>query len=247
MNIPIILQNKDFVIINKPAGLVVHADGRTKEYSVADWVLENFPEVKDVGEPITLASGEVIMRPGIVHRIDRDTSGILVIAKNQKAFMHLKELFQNREVHKTYHAFVYGTVKKDEDVIDRPIGRSKKDFRLWSAQRFAKGELREAVTEFKVMSRSSESSHNFKPGQEVTLVEAYPKTGRTHQIRVHFKAINHPVVCDKLYAPKRDSLLGFKRLALHAKKIEFSDMKGKLVQAEAEYPEDFEVAMRLMQ
>ncbi len=246
MNLPIIFQNKNYVIVNKPAGLVVHYDGKTKEPNVTDWVIENFPQASEVGEPTTLSSGEIIKRPGIVHRIDRDTSGALVIALTQEAFLHLKTHFQSREVKKTYHAFVYGNVKKDEDTIDRPIGRSKKDFRLWSAQRFARGELREAITDFTVLARGRGSVGTPKPGDEVTFLEAKPHTGRTHQIRVHFKAINHPVICDKLYAPKRDSLLGFKRLALHARSIEFKDLDGKVISAIALYPEDFERAVKLL-
>lgn len=251
MDLPIIFQNERYVIINKPAGLVVHFDGKTKEPNVCDWVLETFPETADVGEPITLSNGEVIARPGIVHRIDRETSGVLVVARTSEAHAHLKAQFQSRVVSKVYHAFVYGNVKKDEDTINRPIGRSKKDFRLWSAQRFARGELREAVTDFKVLARGHGSLVGAystpKPGDEVTFIEAHPHTGRTHQIRVHCKAINHPVVYDKLYAPKRESLLGFKRLALHARQITFTDVDGSLVSVTAPYPEDFEKAVRRVQ
>lgn len=236
MEIEVLFENKNYAIINKPAGLVVHYDGKTVEPNVADWVLKKYPQTADVGEPLKLSNGEIIKRPGIVHRIDRDTSGALVIALNQESFLHLKGMFQSREVQKTYHAFVYGIVKKDDDVIDRSIGRSRKDFRLWSAQRMARGEMREAITDYRVLER----------GDDVTFVEAKPHTGRTHQIRVHFKAINHPVVCDKLYAPKRGTVLGFKRLALHAKQIEFKDMDGKTISAEAPYPSDFAHAIDLI-
>ncbi len=236
MQIEVLFENKNYVVINKPAGLVVHYDGKTKEPNVTDWVLEKYTHTAEVGEPITLSNGEMIKRPGIVHRIDRDTSGALVIALNQESFLHLKGMFQSREVQKTYHAFVYGVVKKDEDVIDRPIGRSRKDFRLWSAQRMARGEMREAITDYKVLER----------GKEVTFLEAKPHTGRTHQIRVHLKAVNHPVVCDKLYAPKRGAILGFKRLALHARAIEFKDMDSSIVSTTAPYPEDFVQAIDLI-
>ncbi len=142
------------MVINKPAGLVVHADGRTEEATVVDWILETYGEdIKEVGEPITLKTGEILYRPGIVHRIDRDTSGVLVIAKNQKAFEHLKQQFQDRYVEKTYNAFVYGEMKEEEGTIDRPIGKSTQDFRMWSAQRGARGELRDAVTEYKLLAK----------------------------------------------------------------------------------------------
>ncbi|MSR73359.1 hypothetical protein EXS61_02020 [Candidatus Parcubacteria bacterium] len=243
IEIETLFENKDYVIINKPAGLVVHYDGKTAEPNVTDWVLKNYPMAADVGEPINLSNGEVIKRPGIVHRIDRDTSGVMVIALNQSAFLHLKSHFQSREVEKTYHAFVYGVVKKDADVIDRPIGRSRKDFRLWSAQRFARGELRDAITDYRVLARGQVQgegrSSGGDGGEGVTFLEAKPHTGRTHQIRVHLKAINHPVVCDKLYAPKRPPMLGFARLALHAREIKFKDMDGAEISATAPYPKDF--------
>ncbi len=237
MTIPVLFENKNYIIINKPAGLVVHYDGKTKEPNVTDWVLKNYPDIAGVGEPLKLSSGETIDRPGIVHRIDRDTSGTLVIARTQESFLHLKAHFQERDVKKTYNAFVYGVVKKDDDIINRPIGRSRKDFRLWSAQRLARGELREAITDYVVLNR----------GKDVTFIETKPHTGRTHQIRVHFKAINHPVVCDKLYAPKREPMLGFSRLALHARSIEFKDIDGSIVTAIAPYPEDFAKAIKLIE
>lgn len=236
LDLQVIYEDKDYVAINKPAGLVVHSDGKTEELSVADWVLFKYPETKDVGEPIELTKGGKIERPGIVHRIDRDTSGVLVLAKNKDAHAHLKAQFQNREVQKTYHAFVYGEMKEIEGTIDRPIGRSKKDFRLWSAQRGARGEMREAITNYNVL----------EVGNGSTYVEVYPKTGRTHQIRVHFKAINYPVVADSLYAPGHKPILGFKRLALHAYKAGFHTLEGKWIEVVAPLPEDFKKAKEML-
>ncbi len=233
-NITILYEDENMLVINKPSGLIVHEDGRKKEESVAEWMLTHYPDSKNVGEPITTNSGEIILRPGIVHRLDRDTSGALLLAKNQEAFLFLKNQFQERDIAKEYHAFVYGNIKKDEDVIDRPIARSRSDFRLWSAQRGSRGELREAITEYKVLER----------GKNITFVEAKPKTGRTHQIRVHFKAINHPVVCDPLYAPKQKVLLGFERTALHAYAVEFKTLNGKSQKVVAPYPEDFMEALK---
>ncbi len=229
MKIEIIYEDENIIAINKPTGLIIHSDGKTKEITLVDWILKKYPEIEDVGEPLVLNSGEVIKRSGIVHRLDRGTSGILVISKNQETFLYLKEQFQNRKIQKSYCAFVYGEMKSDEGVIDRPIGRSKKDFRMWSAQREARGKMREAITEYKVLQKRGGFS----------FVEVNPKTGRTHQIRVHFKAINYPVVCDKLYAPKRECALGFERLALHAYSIEFNLINGEKVKLEAELPEDF--------
>ena len=227
--INILYEDEDILAINKPAGLVVHPDGRTKEYGVSHWMMENYPEAKEVGEPIELKDGEVIERPGIVHRIDRETSGVLLLAKTTKGFDVLKSQFQNREIHKTYMAFIYGNLKDDHGAINLPIGRSAGDFRKWSASRGARGEMREATTYFQVIKRAD----------EVTLVEAKPKTGRTHQIRVHFTALQRPIVGDRLYAPTKPMLLGFGRLALHAREIEFKDTKGIVCRVNAPYPEDF--------
>ena len=236
MKIEIIYEDENIVAINKPAGSVVHSDGKTKEPSVADWVLKNYPDTKGVGEPLVLSEGTIIKRPGIVHRLDRDTSGILLIAKNQESFSNLKEQFQNRTIQKSYRAFVYGEMKEIEGVIDRPIGRSASDFRKWSAQRGARGKMREAITEYKVLNKKDGFSY----------VEVNPKTGRTHQIRVHFKAINHEIVCDKLYASKKECALGFERLALHAYSVEFYLLDGKRLKLESELPKDFEKALKII-
>ncbi len=232
--IPILYEDDDMLAINKPAGVMVHADGRSKEKTIADWAVETYPSLKGVGEPLTLASGEVIERPGIVHRLDRDTTGVLLIAKTQQAFLHLKLQFQDRHMEKRYIAILYGNLPDDHGVIDRPIGKSRKDFRLWSAQRGAKGAMREASTVYDVLGRSGGYS----------VVAAQPKTGRTHQIRVHFKAINHPVVCDPLYAPKRPCVFGFTRTALHAQTLTFTQGDGTKQQVEAPLPPDFLAALQ---
>jgi 23S rRNA pseudouridine1911/1915/1917 synthase len=225
----IIFEDEDMLAVNKPAGIVVHSDGRTKEPSVSEWLVKKYPEAKNVGEMIRLEGGEIIDRSGIVHRLDRDTSGVLLLAKTQKGFECLKAQFQNREIQKTYIAFLYGILKEDHGTLNMPIGKSPSDFRKYSASRGATGEMRDAVTYFQVLKRSD----------TVTLVEAKPKTGRTHQIRVHFAALQRPVVCDKLYAASKPPMLGFKRLALHARKVEFKDLNGNTQKIEAEYPEDF--------
>lgn len=233
--IEILYADENIVVINKPAGLVAHSDGKREELTLTDWIEKKYPESKGVGEPLTLSNGDEIARSGIVHRIDRETSGVMLIAKNQATFLYLKKQFQDRQVGKIYHAFVYGEMKDDEGVIDRPIGRSKKDFRQWSAQRGARGTMREAITHYKVIARNGGFS----------FVEVMPKTGRTHQIRVHFKAVNYPIVADSLYAPKKEKALGFERLALHAYSIEFKLPDGKKIKVVAPYPEDFENAIHM--
>jgi len=240
MKIPILYEDKDVVVINKPAGIVVHPDGKIKTKTLVDWILKKYPRIKNVGEPIILDDGRKILRPGIVHRTDRDTTGALIVAKNQKAFEFLKGQFKNRKVHKVYQAFVYGDMKDERGMIERPIGRSSTDFRKWTSQRGARGEMREAVTYFKVLGNKN----------NITFVEAMPKTGRTHQIRVHFSAINHPLVQDKLYASdfflKKRQQFDFKRTALHAKELEITLPSGKLLKITAPYPEDFADAVKKM-
>lgn len=262
LSIPILYEDDDVLVINKPAGLVVHSDGRTKEPTVVDWILEKYPKIKGVGDPIFVKdkglkikdSERSLDRSGIVHRLDRETSGALLIAKNQTSFARLKKQFQRQRVRKIYHAFVYGSVKHDEGVIDRPIARSSTNPVLWSAMRGKKGEEREAVTEYLVLSRFKDSA-----GHGFSFLELRPRTGRTHQIRVHLKAINYPVVCDKLYAPprllsesmrggwpKKERVLGFSRLALHSRSISFTHPStGKKVMAEAPYPKDFEETLEI--
>lgn len=234
----ILYEDDDILAINKPSGLIVHTDGRTEEPSVSEWFARKYPDSIAVGEPSTLNDGTEIERPGVVHRIDRDTSGVLLLAKTDKGHEILKEQFQSREIDKVYHLFVYGNIKDDYGTINLPIGRSASNFRKWSAQRGARGEKRDALTYFKVLKRAGDKSYTF--------LEAKPKTGRTHQIRVHFQALHRPIICDPLYASRKESLLGFTRLALHARSVTFKNTKGEKVKVEAPYPEDFAKAISLV-
>ena len=213
LEISIIFEDQNLLVINKPAGLSVHPDGFNKGGTLTDWIIKNYPEIEGVGEDMILANGTKISRPGIVHRLDKDTSGVLVIAKNQPTFLELKEKFKNHEVEKMYQAIVYGEVKKNQGVIDLPIGRSKNDPRKRVASAQADGKLREAVTRYEVVEKY----------KGFTLLKLYPKTGRTHQLRVHLKAISYPIVGDTLYTPKNlPNLSTINRQALHANSIKFS-------------------------
>ena len=265
IKIDILYEDVDYVAVNKPVGLVVHSDGKTVEPLLTDWVVEHYPKTAKVGEPLVINASTaaiedeedatiaeplapvVIARPGIVHRLDRGTSGVIIIAKNQKAHAYLKEQFQARSITKKYLAFVYGEFTDPTDkygIIDRPIGRSKKDFRRWSAQRGARGEMRPAETWYTVLAnrKGFDDGTGRRSGNGFAFLELEPKTGRTHQIRVHLKAINHPVVCDSLYATERSCALGFGRTALHARSIEFTNMKGKRISVIAPLPADFKKA-----
>ena len=253
--VKILYEDSNILAIDKPSGIAVHADGRSREKTISDWVLKNYPKLRGVGEPVTFNDKE-IDRPGIVHRLDKETSGVLVIIKTKKAFTYFKKQFMNRQVKKTYHAIVSGFVKNDHGIINKPIGRSPKDFRRRLAGRGVRGELKEAITEYRVLKRFEAPSYEISSrltlkGSDATkkfhkttpskfsYLEIKPKTGRTHQIRVHMKFLNYPVACDSLYNPDKPCPVGFKRLALHAKSIEFKNLKGKTIKIESPLPKEF--------
>ena len=199
MDLPILYEDADVVAVDKPAGLMTHPDGRSAAETAADWFSKKYPD------------------GGYAHRLDRDTSGVLVFAKNQAALTFLKNAFQKRDVKKTYLAFVYGILTEKKGVINFYIGRSRKDFRLRSAQPKARGTMRDAVTRYEVVGEDGSPDGE---ASKHTLLKVMPETGRTHQIRVHLKAIHHPIVGDPLYAPNHLRDLGFERLGLHAYQID---------------------------
>ncbi len=168
-------------------------------------------------------------RPGIVHRLDKDTSGIMLIPLTQEYFSYLKKLFQEKKIKKTYLAIVKGEVKGKTGIIDKPIGiKSGTTRRTVFSDKMSK----EAVTEYKLIK-------NFeKDGQELSLLEVYPLTGRTHQIRVHLNYIGHPVIGDKMYGGKTVAALAPRQM-LHCYSMEFDMEPGKSIKLEAEPPDDF--------
>lgn len=217
------------MVVNKPPGVVVHPDTHHKSGSLIQELVEKYPELKDVGEDSS--------RPGIVHRLDKDTSGLLLIARNQNSFWYFKEVFQKRRIKKSYLVLVIGRVKHDKEKIELPIGRSRKSPLRRVSGKELKGKTREAVTEYHVLER-------FK---DYTLVEAAPITGRTHQIRSHFAAIGHPVVCDKMYSGKRYRCpADLNRQFLHAWKLEFTVPSGTKLMLEADLPNDLECVLEFL-
>src|SRR3989344_3446654 len=222
MRIKVLYEDSSILAIDKPSGILVHpsttlrtSPDKKKEETIKDIFLKKYPKLE------------------IVHRLDKETSGVMLLAKNAKAHEFLKRQFANREVKKIYYTIVSGFVKNDHGVINKPIGRSPKDFRRHLAGRGARGELREAITEYRVLKRFIEKKEKF------TYLEIKPKTGRTHQIRVHMKYLNHPVVCDSLYNPDKPCPKGISRLALHAKSIEFNNLKGQIIKVESLLPLEF--------
>jgi len=237
MEIPILFENEEVMVINKPAGLIVHSDGKTKKETLTDWILKERPEIAGIGEPMKTAEGE-IDRPGIVHRLDEDTTGALIIAKTAESFENLKAQFQDRSTEKEYHAFVWGHFKEHAGIVDAPIGRSSGDFRRWQAGRGTRGELRDAVTKWQAIQQFVDENE-----QQFSFMYLFPKTGRTHQLRVHMKYLQRPIVADSLYGASKPVALGFERLALHARKISFFSLAGEQITVEAPYPQDFEQAL----
>ena len=231
MTEPAILYEDDHLLaINKPSGLVVHGGvGVDESETLAGWIMHRYPDIADVGER---GEGEP-RRPGMPHRLDKGTSGVMIIAKRQDVFVTLKRHFQKGQVQKEYHAFVHGAPKQDRGTITLPLGRSAGDFRKRSA-RSIRGQKRDACTEYVVESRCGDAA----------FVRFYPKTGRTHQIRVHAQALQSPIIGDALYAPRRPPLLGFSRLALHAYRLSLSThlTDGETLDLIAPYPDDFREA-----
>ena len=233
MDLSIIFEDDNIVAINKPAGVMTHPDGHTTDETVSDWFGTRYPASIAVGETQRLPDGSEIARPGVVHRLDRDTSGVLILVKTPEAHAFFKAAFQERLTKKTYLAVVYGLMKEEKGTIEFSIGRSRKDFRLRSAQPKARGTLREAITHYEVLDEIGTHS----------LLKVTPETGRTHQIRVHLKALHHPVVCDPLYAPGKPCDLGTSRLALHAASLDLPLMDGTSLHISAPVPSDLQKAM----
>lgn len=217
----IVYEDHDIVVVNKQKGLVVHPGSGNWEGTLVNAIMAH---CKD---SLSGIGGE--LRPGIVHRLDKDTSGLLIIAKNDKAHIAMSEQIKNREVKKTYVALVRGTIAENEATIQMPIGRSTKDRKKMAVTKTGK----EAITHFRVLNRYTTSKASY------TLLEIKIDTGRTHQIRVHMAEIGHPVIGDMVYSNGKNEF-GVEGQCLHAKKLEFRHpITGEHMVLEAELPDYF--------
>ena len=219
-NIPVevVYEDDDIIVVNKPKGMVVHPANGNPDGTLVNAIMAM---CKD---SLSGIGGEI--RPGIVHRLDKDTSGLLIVAKNDTAHINMSNQIKNREVKKIYIALVRGVVSENEATINMPIGRSTKDRKKMAVRKDGK----EAVTHFKVLRRY----------RKYTLLEVKIDTGRTHQIRVHMSEIGHPVVGDMVYSNGKNEF-GIEGQMLHAKSLDFKHpITGKQMHLEAELPEYFE-------
>lgn len=222
-NIPldIIYQDKDIAIINKPQGMTVHAGNGTHGSTLVNALLYHLDSLSGING---------VIRPGIVHRIDKDTSGLLVVAKNDAAHLSLSEQIKNKTCHRIYLALLEGTVKQNDGVIDTFIGRSDKNRTMMAV----KDNGRRAVTHFKVLKRY----------KEFTFAEFKLETGRTHQIRVHCKYIGHPIVGDPVYGYEKQKFKLNGQL-LHAWKLELTHPStGERMSFEAPLPDYFQAVLQ---
>lgn len=224
----IIGETENILALYKPSGLIVHSDGRTQEPSLAQWLAAQRTSQRGIGEPWISPQGEAIDVAGIVHRLDRTTSGVLLAAKNQAAFEYLKNEFKCKRVEKRYLAYVYGTLEGEGQIVAE-IQRSSVPPKVWYARPCDALDPRAAIT------RWIASEHI--PG--ATLLKLWAITGRTHQLRVHLSSIGHAIVADHLYAPEQPAILGFQRPALHAHTIRLTTPSGAFVIFEAPLPQDF--------
>jgi len=246
-NIPlkVLYDNHGLLIIDKPAGMTVHPGAGFKGETLASALLYQFKNIKLVGEED---------RPGIVHRLDKDTSGVILIAKTAEMYEYLKDAFLHHRVKKEYIALVLGHVEKPHGFIETPIGKSKTDFRKYDTKNII--QPKDSLTEYQVLEylesanqQISQSANKQGKGEGVdqySLLLVKLHTGRTHQIRVHFKSIRHPLLGDKLYGGKLSKLDGLNRQFLHARKIEARLPDNTWIEAESQLPEDLRKALVLL-
>jgi 23S rRNA pseudouridine1911/1915/1917 synthase len=223
----IIAETPDYIVVNKPTGLLTHPTQANEKESLAAWLIKKYTEIKKVGEDE--------MRPGIVHRLDKEASGLMVIARTQKMFEHLKNQFKERTINKEYLVLVHGKVEREEGVIDFPISRSDTAEKMAAVPETVHGQPTEIGKEAKTEFWVEKHFVNF------TLLRVKIHTGRTHQIRVHMFAYNHPVVGDPMYFQRKqkrvwDEKCG--RLFLHSTKLGFTNLDGEQVEYESPLPNE---------
>ncbi len=248
MNISKVYEDENLLVLNKPAGLIVHPKNATDEQSsVVSWLIVEYPGIENVGEPF-IASGTESTRAGIVHRLDKDTSGLLLVAKNNDSFYYLKSLFQTRKIEKHYYALVYGRPKEGHGIIDAPLGRIglKRTIQLDGKKLI---DSKPAITEYTILKYYPLSAIRYSlTTSGYSLLDVSPKTGRTHQIRVHLKSIGCPIAGDPVYTPKGwQKPTGLDRLFLHAYKLSFITPDNKSLILECDLPQELQKVINMLE
>ncbi len=219
----ILFEDDDLLVVNKPPGLAVHPAPGLRGHTLLNAILFHFPHLADISESL---------RPGVVHRLDKDTSGVMLVAKNSAAQANLVDQFKNRAVVKVYMALVKGRLTPENGIIEAPVGRDSRNRKRMAV--VGEGRGKEARTRY----------HVVKYMDDYTLLEVSPETGRTHQIRVHLQAIGYPVVGDSVYGVKSDHL---SRQFLHACRLGFKlPSTGEYVEFTSELPPDLAQALEAL-
>lgn len=234
MKIPILYQDDDLLVVSKPAGLVVNEARSVKEETLQTWLQDKFWKNREAD---SAGTGDFYLRKGIVHRLDKDTSGMLLCALKEKIFISLQEQFQKRTVLKKYFSLAHGKIVPSEGTVNVPLGRLP-----WNRERFGVlADGKESATTYKVI-----GNYQFLK-EQYSYLEVTPLTGRTHQIRVHLKYLGHPVVSDKFYAGRKIYKKDLKfcpRLFLHAGHLEFMHPgSGKSVILDCPLPADLQTVL----
>lgn len=222
----VLKETPDYLVINKPAGIIVHGADHINEVTLVDELIKKYPEIAQVGDDPS--------RPGIVHRLDKEVSGLMVIAKNQDFFDALKNQFKKRTVVKNYTALVYGKISMENGILNFPIKRSSSGYKMAALPATGKNSEsgKKAITEYHILNRFI----------NYTLLKVKIKTGRTHQIRVHLSAFGHPVVGDDLYGTPKTRInnkkLKLGRIFLMADELVFSDRQGEKQSFNIHLPDD---------
>ncbi|MEK7608194.1 MAG: RluA family pseudouridine synthase [Patescibacteria group bacterium] len=219
----VVYESKNIIAVFKPSGYLVHALPHTRKSTapiLVEWLLKKYPEIRNIGD-------EPKIRPGIVHRLDRETSGVMLVARTSEAFSRLKAAFQSHEIKKTYIAFARGDIREERGIINDPIS-----LKPGTTRRTIHGGkmTKEAVTNYVVLKRFLTDSGKY------IFLALHPETGRTHQLRVHLASIGTPIVGDSMYGKRSEEKA---RLMLHALSLEFEESPGNRIKIVAEPGEDF--------
>lgn len=225
----LLYEDKDLLVINKPAGMVVHPAAGHWHGTLVNAVLYHAPDLQGIGG---------VHRPGIVHRLDKDTSGVILVAKNDAAHRDLQAQFKAREVEKEYLALVYGGMSPERGEINAAIGRDPRERKRMGVMAASQG--RPAATRYETLATYRMQS----TGERLTLLACRPLTGRTHQIRLHLAHVNHPIVGDEVYGPRRKLPFACPRQFLHAHKLRFRlPATGEFVQFSAPLPPELQAIL----